>query len=76
MKQKVKKLKKLRGINKEEEKQGMWPFKNTSTQKGVSIVLLIAGIALLFFPIESISNNFMVGVILATIGAIYLIDLK
>jgi len=54
----------------------MWPFISTKVQKGVSITSLIAGIALLFFPMENIPNNFMVGVILAVVGAIYLIDIK
>ena len=54
----------------------MWPFPNNRIQKGVSIVLLIAGVALLFFPMKTIPNSFVIGVILAAIGAIYLIDLK
>ena len=42
----------------------MWPFPNNRIQKGVSIVLLIAGVALLFFPMKTIPNSFVIGVIL------------
>lgn len=59
-----------------EGKKAMWPFSNAGAQKGISIVLLIGGISLLFFPMIQISNSFMVGVILTAIGAIYLLDLQ
>ncbi len=61
---------------KREDKERMWPFTNTGTQKGVSIILLIAGVALLFFPMPTIPNSFVAGVLLAAIGAVYLIDIK
>ena len=56
----------------------MWPFTNTNkkTQKGVSIIAIIAGIFLIFLPAQTIPNSFMVGVILAILGAIYLVDLQ
>ena len=75
MKQKEFKDSKLHYKDKKKVRR-MWPFGNVKTQKGVSIVLLIAGIALLFSPMATIKNSFMVGVILAVLGAIYLIDLR
>lgn len=54
----------------------MWPFTNNRTQKGVSIIALIGGLALMFFPVGIISSSFMMGVILAVLGAVYLIDLR
>ena len=54
----------------------MWPFNDDSAQKAISIVLLIAGVALIFFPMKSVPNSFVAGVILAVLGAVYLIDLQ
>jgi hypothetical protein len=54
----------------------MWPFKDKNTQKEVSVVSLIVGLALIFIPQNNIPNSFMAGIILAAVGAIYLIDLK
>lgn len=53
----------------------MWPFNDKRMQKAISIVLVIAGLFLIFFPIEGI-NSFAAGIILGILGAIYLIDLQ
>lgn len=54
----------------------MWPFKKDKTQKGISILFLIIGLILIFIPTNNIPNSFIVGIILAVVGAIYLIDLQ